>query len=1142
MFDHSIMMKRICSYDRKLREYLVGLISNYEETNEISEENKSSCDKSSNVFDEIENKWKSIYSEALMLQTVPILLQGSSMEGCSLARLANPFLKAIFEFEIDLNIVIGTVSQVQFESCYEPVDPNKVFFHYVIKNSLANDINICIKIPKYFEQNLISSISNSSNPPRDKKCLSGIVFKQFIHIRQPTTNNPLKTVSVRGVKGIFNETLKKTIEGCSAFLKFGIESLSREDVMMSLTGLVNLAKQKIFNLNRQFGEFEEVDCNTVKTLAQCLNEVNRLQIILMNRKSSFSESSNQSFFNKGISINKKDNQSESMSSLITYENTLTYEDENVNECKNNLTLQITNISNTINEWVKCLTVLMELHDELYRYCLDIKSILPQHFETFFKNGSRLVPNYYYKVYFEKFICTWSQNRSNIEEIFLMASSICRATNIGLSNITVLKKTFSELIEPELNTAISLIEESLFLTKNDLVSTEILIDNVPCFYAPFWPAAASSWVTRNRFWPNSQLVGSIYKNGFHIVPKSLPEGDERLEWRLSFSAAESVLSLHRTEKQNYIYFLFKSLFYRHIKKCSHEKSLSTYICKTVMMWACEQQPQSWWDEVLSENGVLFLIREFVKGIKRKVIKHYFIEELNLLEHFSSSILIFTELTLFSLEKDFVKKLNTLLVKMSTRIIIVEAHLNEKCTVPFDLSVAFVYEQNCLTKLKLVCLKFMKIFVYSFFYRCYSIYEEVSRIKAEVTIQAQVVDLITKSLQLHDNEEIRELHSTQLKKLHDFVCRITALDKTTPCFFSGLKSLVLLSCTKCDSCNSNIRCETKRYSCSLCAPVGGIDLCIDCINNRNDVLQYIHLHQDQLNGNNSNVTYESTSDITSDESLGLNCTRNKETYNLAEQTTKDCLFDDLFSHIRNIKIIVPQFDIEKYNNFFETCTYETKLGLAFRELKQQFKDRDNILSTELKRYSSECAIKPVPFIENICTQFINKFENNFMRNPVSTLGKCKSGNEIHELYLKDCDSPRCTSIFHDPPSDLTYWKSALVLLHDCANNFYKLAQNCVPLERIISLRRRSPGNMIRTTEFFNNLVLNNANSFEITNEARCPRLRGRGAANDKIKSALDVIKMGCSLKNVASEFSINKKTLQRHRDGKVKVAGGLSHYLA
>ena len=50
--------------------------------------------------------------------------------------------------------------------------------------------------------------------------------------------------------------------------------------------------------------------------------------------------------------------------------------------------------------------------------------------------------------------------------------------------------------------------------------------------------------------------------------------------------------------------------------------------------------------------------------------------------------------------------------------------------------------------------------------------------------------------------------------------------------------------------------------------------------------------------------------------------------------------------------------------------------------------------------------------------------------------------------------------------------------------------------------------------------------------------RGATNDRIKSALGAMTMGCSLKNVASEFSINKKTLQRHQDGNVKVAAGLS----
>ncbi|XP_065643470.1 uncharacterized protein LOC101240287 isoform X4 [Hydra vulgaris] len=1078
MFDHSMIMKKICSYDRKLREYIIGLISNNNEINEVSEENKSFCNESSNVFDEIENKWKTIYDETLLLQTVPILLQGSSMEGGSLARLANPFLKVTFEFEIDLNIVIGTVSQVQFESCYEPVDRNKAFFHYVIKNSLANDINICIRLPEDIEQKLIASISNSSDPFQDKKYLSGIVFKEFFHNSQPTTNNPLKTISVRGINGIFSETLKKKIEGCSAFLKFSTENLSNNNVIMSLIELVNLNKQQIYNLNRKFDEFEEVDCNTVKSLIQCLNEVSRLQIILMNRKSNFTNSCEKSFFNNGLSINKKDNQSESMSSLITNENSFTYEDENIKECKNNLSFQITNISNTINEWVNCLTVLMELHNELYKFCLDMKSILPEHFEMFLKNRSHLIPDYYYKVFFEKCIHTWSHNKGNMEEILLMATSICHATTKGSSNITVLKKTFSELIEPELNTAISLIEESLFLTKNDFISTEILIDNVPCFYAPFWPDAASCWITRNRFWPSSQLVGSIYRKGFHIVPKSLPEGDERLEWRLSFSAAESVLSLHRTEKQNYIYFLFKSLFYQYVKTYSHEKSLPTYICKTVMMWACEQQQQSWWDEVSPENGVLFLIRDFVKGIKKKVIKHYFIEEINLLENFSSSILIFTELNLFSLEKDIVVKLNALMVKMNAGINIVQTYLNQKHTTSFDISVPFVYEQNCLAKLKFLFLSSIKVFVYSYFYKCFCIYEEISRTKAELTIQAQVVDLITKVFQFQDNVELRELHLTQLKKFNDLVYQITALDRTASFFFSGLKSLVLLSCTKCDSCSVDIRCNIKRYSCSLCTSVGGFDVCIDCINNRKDIFQWIHIHQDQLDDNKPNVNHEDTSYITSDESLGCkSCTENKQTYNLAEQKNKDCLFSDLISHTKNIKVILPQFDIEKFNNFSETPSYETKLGLAFQYLYQQYKDRTDIIIKEIKDISSVNVTEPVPFIENICTQFISKFEN-VIQEPVSILSRCKFGNEIHELYLKGCDSPRCASMFYDPPSDLSYWKSILVLKNYCANNYYKNALKCVPLKRIISLRHELPGEIIRTTEFFNNLVLGNVNTFDIT----------------------------------------------------------------
>ncbi|XP_065640720.1 uncharacterized protein LOC124810514 isoform X2 [Hydra vulgaris] len=150
---HSMMMKKICSCDSKLREFLIGLIN---DKASFAVTSKSYCNNNSstNIFDEVENKWKAIISESFTLQIAPILVQGSSTEGGSSARLANPTLKTIIEFEIDLNIIIGTVSQMQFKTCYETLDKNKAFFHYVIKNDFANDINICIHIPEKFEKKI----------------------------------------------------------------------------------------------------------------------------------------------------------------------------------------------------------------------------------------------------------------------------------------------------------------------------------------------------------------------------------------------------------------------------------------------------------------------------------------------------------------------------------------------------------------------------------------------------------------------------------------------------------------------------------------------------------------------------------------------------------------------------------------------------------------------------------------------------------------------------------------------------------------------------------------------------------------------------------------------------------------------------
>ena len=52
----------------------------------------------------------------------------------------------------------------------------------------------------------------------------------------------------------------------------------------------------------------------------------------------------------------------------------------------------------------------------------------------------------------------------------------------------------------------------------------------------WPSFARKWLTRERVWPDAHTVEKIAQGGFHIVPKSSPDGD----FRLSFSCAETKL--------------------------------------------------------------------------------------------------------------------------------------------------------------------------------------------------------------------------------------------------------------------------------------------------------------------------------------------------------------------------------------------------------------------------------------------------------------------------------------------------------------------------------------------------------------------------------------------------------------------------
>jgi len=82
---------------------------------------------------------------------------------------------------------------------------------------------------------------------------------------------------------------------------------------------------------------------------------------------------------------------------------------------------------------------------------------------------------------------------------------------------------------------------------------------------FWPRVAAEWTSRDRLWPDRSVVERIVSKGAHLVGKAFCHED--IDWRLSFSVAEIDLATGWSPEQHFVYFMFKSLFYKFIKPLS-----------------------------------------------------------------------------------------------------------------------------------------------------------------------------------------------------------------------------------------------------------------------------------------------------------------------------------------------------------------------------------------------------------------------------------------------------------------------------------------------------------------------------------------------------------------------------------------------
>ena len=159
----------------------------------------------------------------------------------------------------------------------------------------------------------------------------------------------------------------------------------------------------------------------------------------------------------------------------------------------------------------------------------------------------------------------------------------------------------------------------------------------------WPTQAAVWPTRHRNyeWPDSATVYRVVSNGCDLVRVAHPKCRQHewmgnFQWRLSFSRAEIVLINSWMPLQQIVYHLLRVFLKTERLTESADNcgsgTLSNYHIKTLMLWACELKPRSWWTENFSFTAMCaYLLHLLAQWLNQGYCPHYFITGCNLFDH-------------------------------------------------------------------------------------------------------------------------------------------------------------------------------------------------------------------------------------------------------------------------------------------------------------------------------------------------------------------------------------------------------------------------------------------------------------------------------------------------------------------------------
>lgn len=185
--------------------------------------------------------------------------------------------------------------------------------------------------------------------------------------------------------------------------------------------------------------------------------------------------------------------------------------------------------------------------------------------------------------------------------------------------------------PSKVTETQFVDETSFVGNEKVppINQQILspVDFVPAFKCHGWPRVAEEWLQRNRKWPSPKTVDKVTQEGFHLVVKAPPNGgDHTLDFRVSFSHAEYLLSLEMNDIQRQCYRCLRK--YHQVYLSTEPKGVNSFHLKNIFLRTIEETGAEMWIESRRAECMSKLFANLLETLRKEKLPHYFVQSYNL----------------------------------------------------------------------------------------------------------------------------------------------------------------------------------------------------------------------------------------------------------------------------------------------------------------------------------------------------------------------------------------------------------------------------------------------------------------------------------------------------------------------------------